>query len=61
MADNNKQMERDLVHDIKNGLAVIRMDAEVTLLGSPTQKEFRETLNRVISEIDRINELLKKP
>lgn len=57
-APNDKA--RILAHDIKNSLAVIRMDAEVALMGSPSQSETREILTRIIVEVDRINELLKK-
>ncbi len=58
---HKKEMDRDLIHDVKNGLAVIRMDAEVALLSSLSPEEHKEVLARIIAEIDHVNTLFKKP
>jgi signal transduction histidine kinase len=48
----------DTAHDIRNSLAVIKMDAEAALLKSNLPSDTKETLEQINSEADKINSLL---
>ncbi|MBI2474534.1 MAG: hypothetical protein HYV68_02420 [Candidatus Taylorbacteria bacterium] len=53
-----KKAQSQIAHDVRNSLAVIKMDAEAALLRPDLPEEIKETLNQVNMEADKINQIL---
>jgi signal transduction histidine kinase len=51
---------RDIAHDIRTPLAVIRTNTEVALMNPRLSDELRETLTLTIQQLDRISETITK-
>jgi signal transduction histidine kinase len=49
---------RDIAHDIRTPLAVIRTNTEVALMNPRLSDELRETLTLTIQQLDRISETI---
>ncbi len=51
---------RDIAHDIRTPLAVIRTNTEVALMNPKLSEDLRETLTLTIQQLDRISETITK-
>jgi signal transduction histidine kinase len=51
---------RDIAHDIRTPLAVIRTNTEVALMNPRLSDELRETLTLTIQQLDQISETITK-
>ena len=51
---------RDIAHDIRTPLAVIRMSTEVALMDKSIPASTRETLQETITQLDRITETINR-
>jgi signal transduction histidine kinase len=49
---------RDIAHDIRTPLAVIRTNTEVALMNPRLSDDLRETLTLTIQQLDRISETI---
>ncbi|OHA17574.1 MAG: hypothetical protein A3H57_00855 [Candidatus Taylorbacteria bacterium RIFCSPLOWO2_02_FULL_43_11] len=58
--DNNlklPQIDRKLAHDIRNSLAVIKMDSETALLTENLASDVKKILRQIGIEVDNINKM----
>jgi signal transduction histidine kinase len=53
-----KKQYSKIAHDVRNSLAVIKMDAEAALLREDLAPEIRETFIQLDAEADKINSIL---
>lgn len=55
-----KQFTADASHDLRTPISVIRTRAEITLRKPRTEEQYREALNEIVAESERLSELIHK-
>jgi heavy metal sensor kinase len=55
-----KQFTADASHDLRTPISVIRTRAEITLRKPRTEEQYREALNEIVAESERLSELIDK-